>query len=186
MPVWLLETIVIAALSAALALSPTARPQAPVAVTDPDAYTIYATLLPTRWRAVSEDALLLQQETEPTVRCPTKLVQDAEWAAVENTFKAENARVQLLQPMLRLDIPYRFVSRADIAADDARLALKYPGIWQRRPETIEYAAVSAVGFNADKTKAIVSLSVRSSGTLYWLEKREGQWVQAQGGCGWIA
>ena len=88
--------------------------------------------------------------------------------------------------MLRLDIPYRFVSRADIAADDARLALKYPGIWQRRPETIEYAAVSAVGFNADKTKAIVSVSLRSSGSLYWLEKREGQWVQAQGGCGWIA
>ena len=69
MPVWLLETIAIAALSAALALSPTARPQTPVAVTDPDAYTIYATLLPTAWQSVSKDALLLQQETEPTVPC---------------------------------------------------------------------------------------------------------------------
>jgi hypothetical protein len=186
MPVCLVDTLVIAGLSAALALSPTARPQAPLAVTDPDAYTIYSTLLPATWRAVSKDALLLQQETEPTVRCASKPVPDAEWAAVEKTFRAENGRVQLLRPMLRLDTPYRFVSRADIAADDARLALKYPGQWQRRPGVIEYAAVSAVGFNANRTKAMVYVSLRSSGTLYWLEKRDGEWVQAHGGCGWFA
>ena len=31
--------------------------------------------------------------------------------------------------MLPVDIPYRLVSRAQIAADDARLKREYPGIW---------------------------------------------------------
>lgn len=89
--------------------------------------------------------------------------------------------------MLPVDIPYRLIPRAEIVADDARLALKYPGQWQRRPESIEYAAVSAVGFNATKTKAIVYVRLRSNGGLYWIEKRRGKWDSTpRGGCTWIA
>jgi hypothetical protein len=67
----------------------------------------------------------------------------------------------------------------------ARLAVKYPRVWMHRPESIEYAAVSAVGFNADKTKAVVYVRFRRQGLLYILQKRDGTWISAFSGCGWI-
>jgi hypothetical protein len=72
-------------------------------------------------------------------------------------------------------------------ADDACLALKYPGIWQRRPESMEYAAVSAVGFNDAKTKAIFYVRSRQSGNISAHEFREGIWVAAKrSSCGFAA
>ena len=95
--------------------------------------------------------------------------------------------LEFFRPVLPVGIPYRLISQAEIKADDARLERKYPGIWQRRPESIEYAAVSMVGFDSTKTKAVVYVRFRSSGNVYWMQKREGKWVHApHGGCGWIA
>jgi hypothetical protein len=157
-------------------------------VTDPDAYAIYAVLVPQAWARVSKDTLLLQRETEaPPSRCGSSgPASDHEWVAIENNFDQENTRIRLLQAMLPIDISYRLIPGAEIQADDARLALKYPGIWQRRPESMEYAAVSAVGFNPTKTKAMVYVRLRSSGNVHAMEIREGRWVGAQRpGCGWI-
>jgi hypothetical protein len=78
---------------------------------------------------------------------------------------------------------------AAILADDARLAIKYPGIWQRRPESLEYVAVSSVGFNDIKTKAVVYVRKRSSGGVHVRQFVNGEWVvpQLSKGCGgWIA
>jgi hypothetical protein len=53
---------------------------------------------------------------------------------------------------------------------------------------MEYAAVSAIGFNPERTKAVVYTRLRMSGSLHMLERRErdGTWVpSAFGGCGWI-
>jgi hypothetical protein len=53
---------------------------------------------------------------------------------------------------------------------------------------MEFAAVSAVGFNADKTKAIVLVQVRDQGAVRALERRDNGWVPAYVtgiGCGWI-
>jgi hypothetical protein len=105
---------------------------------------------------------------------------------VHSNFNKENARVRLLKPLLPTDRPYRFTSRAAIQTDDARLALKYPGIWQHRPESIEFAAVSAVGFDWSRTKAMVAVQFRSKGDLVMMELREGSWVRARFACGWIA
>jgi hypothetical protein len=79
------------------------------------------------------------------------------------------------------------VPRALILADDARLEMKYPGMWQHRPGSLEYAAVSAVGFNAARTKALVYVRLRMSGDILPMELRNGKWVKAQVGvCGWVA
>ena len=150
-------------------------------VTDPDAYAIYAVLLPRVWaqtgQTASKTMLLLQQETETSSRCKSVPVSDPEWVTVESHFKQENTRTRLLQPLLPIDYRtfyYRLVPRAEIQADDARLALKYPGIWQRRPESMEYVAVSVVGFNPAKTKAMVYVRLRDSGQIHAMERREGQ------------
>jgi hypothetical protein len=91
--------------------------------------------------------------------------------------------------MLPVSIPYHFVAEAEIKADDARLALIYPGHWQRCPESMDYLSVSAVGFNPSKTKAMLYQQVRNGGDLYLLELRSGSWVSAPSkrhGCSWSA
>lgn len=161
--------------------------QDPEMVTDPDAYVLYAQLLPPMWMTRSNGPLLIQRETEPMLdHCQRMRLPTEEWRAVLANFHQENARVRWLQPTLSIGMPYRFISRAEIEADDARLEVKYPGTWMRRPESMEYAAVSAVGFNDAKTKAILYVRLRSQGDVYFMEKRDGLWVQPHGGCGWIA
>jgi hypothetical protein len=155
-------------------------------ITDPVAYDVYATALPATW---ATDMLLVQRETEgiaPVSGCLTSSgIADSEWAMVAANFKEANASVRVLDRTLSLNIPYRLIPRADILADDARLALKYPGMWQIRPESMEYAAMSAVGFNPLKNKAIVYVRLRSSGQVHFRELREGKWVATtRGVCGW--
>ena len=120
--------------------------------------------------------LLLQQETEgikDTSACFSSMTAaGAEWGAIAIVYQQENARVRALEWLLPIDIPYRLVPRAEILADDARRALMYPGTTQRRPAPMEYAAVSAVGFNAAKTKAIVSVSFRDRGFIQFMEIRK--------------
>jgi hypothetical protein len=163
--------------------------QEPKPVTDRDAYALYAQLVPPAWAQVSNGPLLLQRETESSFSCTGGLKPPSqEWQSAFDSFSKENARVQLLQSVLPIKIPYRLISRAEIEADDARLAVKYPGTWMRRPESMEYAAVSAIGFNPERTKAVVYVRLRMSGLLHMLEKRQsnGPWAPSPlGGCGWI-
>ena len=175
---------------AVIAIAGPVTAQRPEFITDRDAYAIYAQLAPPAWAQVSNGPLLLKRETEISFGCTGgPKLPNQDWRSAFDSFSKENARVQLLQPVLPLQIPYRLISRAEIEADDARLAVKYPGTWMRRPESMEYAAVSAVGFNAERTKAVMYLRLRMSGSLHMLEKRErdGTWVTSSvGGCGWIA
>ncbi len=187
MRVRMVATFVIGIVTVALGTGPMAAPPQLDTITDADAYAIYALLLPGAWATRAKGTLLLQQETEGSTHCPSAAPSDPEWAEVAANFKQENTRVRRLEPVLPVNIPYRLISKAEIEADDARLALKYPGTWQRRPESMEYAAVSVVGFNRTRTKAMVYVRLRSRGNVTQLEKREGQWVNAKlAGCGWIA
>lgn len=151
-------------------------------VTDPDAYAVYAAVLPSVWAMRSKDPLLLQQETEAVPNaerstCLPRLAAESGWTTVVRNFLDANSHSpKRLQPMLPFPDVYRFISRAEIEADDARLALKYPGVWERDPESIEFAAVSPVGFNDDKTKAIVFVRLRMRGEWRFVTHVDGQWV----------
>jgi hypothetical protein len=156
-------------------------------VTDAASYAIYATLLEPLWSQRSTDPMVLQQETEPAAECELRTTHwDDEWKAIERAYRQANTGVRLLQPLLSTAIPYRLIAKGEIVADDARLARKYPGLWQRRPESMEFAAVSAVGFNKAKTKALVSFRLRDRGDLRRVELQGGVWVAVGDGCGWIA
>ena len=153
-------------------------------ITDPDAYAIYATLLPSVWKR-SDELIVLVQETT-TESCRVSRLPEG-WDGVHEDFDRQNTNVWALQPVLPLG-DYRLIPRAKIQAADARLKEEYPGIWQRRPGSMEFAAVSAVGFNAAKTKALVYIRLRSSGQIYLMERRDDQWVASREGlrCGWRA
>jgi len=182
---------VIAIVTAVLAQLPSAARQQLDPITDADAYSVYAAVIPQTWAQVSTGKLLLQQETEGMEswwsNClPSITNAGPEWDAVAVAFRQENVRVRVLDRLLPIDTPYRLVPRAEIRADDARLARMYPGPMRDRPGSMKYAAVSAVGFNAGKTKAIVSVRLRSTEGMVdipFMEIREGKWVNVPlGGC----
>ena len=156
-------------------------------IKDTEAYAIYSEVVPRAWSADSPAEVVLQRETTVDAICEIGGLPDLEWNAAKDDLREQNAQPRLLQPLLSLGAPYRFISRSQIEADDARLALKYPGILQERPESIQFVAVSAVGFNSARTKAIVYVRGRRSGSVHFLERQNGRWVRPTiGSCRWIA
>jgi hypothetical protein len=70
----------------------------------------------------------------------------------------------------------------------------WDSFYSRYPDSGGYIQLSAVGFSADKTKALVYLahycgSLCGTGGYAFLEKRDGKWVRATlkaSECGWIS
>ena len=161
--------------------------------TERDAYAIYVTLLQPQPDKDGDmkGPVLLQAETDGPTRCSEFLAgMSGEWAEVANNFRRENSRVRLLQAGFPMGIEYRLVPRAEILADDARLAAKDPRHSNApRPGSIKYIAVSAVGFNAARTKALVYVRFRTShfsDAVVMKELKEGKWVSGPRSCGGVA
>jgi hypothetical protein len=96
-----------------------------------------------------------------------------------------------VMPSVSVDpaVPNRLLPRAETLADNERLAKKcpgeYPGIWQRRPESLEYASVSPVGLSTPGTNALVFVRLPMRGECHAMTLREGAWVDTGAGCGWV-
>lgn len=119
-----------------------------------------------------------------TTGCGARLIEQPGWAEVAKNFVEVNSHgPRRLETMLPLGSLYYFISRHEIEADDAVLSLIYPGGWQRLPESIEYAAVSLVGFNESKTKAVVFDRTRSTEGFDDVALVNGQWVVPKLGFG---
>lgn len=172
----------------------TGSPQALDPTADRDTYAVYATLLQLTSRdGQATRPIVLQREIERPATassCTAFLAaMTGEWAEVAASFHRDNSRVRLLQPGVLGE--YKLVSRAEILADDARLAAEQPGHTNSlRPGAIEYVAFSAVGFNAAKTKALVYVRNRTAQGLFngmgmW-ELKAGRWITGSGSCGGVA
>ena len=159
------------------------------AIVDSEAYRLISDLISRAW-GTAKGELVLQRETTIELKCNASVLpDDPDWGLAVRDFREQNARPRLLlEPMLSITVPHRLIARSEIEADDARVALKYPGMWQRRPESMEFVAISAVGFNAAKTRAIVYVRTRDFGSVKFLERQEGKWVRSLSrfGCGWAA
>ena len=179
------NNLVIGTITLALVQPTSAPPLKPI--TDPDAYAIYATLLPSIWKRSGAATLILLVQETTTESCRLSRLPEG-WDGVQKDFDRQNRNVWTLRPPVLPLGDYRLIPRAEIEADDARLQRENPGGWQRRPGSLEFAAVSAVGFNAARTKALVYIRLRSSGQIHLMERRDGQWVASRGGqrCGGIA
>jgi len=162
----------------------TSAPQVLDLAAHPEAYEIYATVLPRPW-VQGKGPLLLQQETERVVGDPCGLLknQTGEWADAAKDFEHQNARPWLLQAAFPNYFQYQFIRRAVIEAQDARVPGTYPG----RAGLAPYVIVSAVGFNRDRTKAIVTVQQRLQGWVSRLELKDAKWEPATGEvCTWVA
>jgi len=160
---------------------PTAQPY-----DEPDAFQIYSVLLPQEESyEFAEGTLVIQEETVSEhldAKCLTASAQRKFKDAVVD-YERGNGKQWLLQRLFQSEKPYGLVS-----SDEIKAAFK-EGSWEsfksRYPGSGGYITVSVVGFNKDKTLAVVYTG-SSCGALcgrwgfHVLEKVSGKWKAANG------
>ena len=183
------------AIALTLVQAATAPPQPLDPKTERDEAAVYATLFqptelqpdPLKYEGLTEP-IALQAETELPPDCGPLLASlSGEWAEVASNFKKKNTPARRLRAGLPIGVKYRLISRKEILAHDARLAAKDPITWNApRRGSIRYIALSAVGFNAARTKALVYARFRTlhySFELRMKELKDGKWVDGPQACG---
>ena len=162
-------------------------------VTDPEVLQIYALVVPLMWANKFKDTtVVIQRETEDVTRLqglcgPDVPSPEPEWVALRKQFLQVNARRKALPTALPISQPYRLVTFAEIEQHDAPIKLKYEN-YTEHAEAHQHVVVSAVAFNADKTKAIVYAALRDQGRLWGFERHDGEWAVGMrtSVCTWIA
>jgi hypothetical protein len=159
-------------------------PQVPHAkpYVDPDAYAIYAVLL----TAHMENFFVIESEMQylPSVKESgikggpefTKV-----WGAVLADYVDKFHQKWTLTHDLPLDVPYELVTKAEIGTlFKSTVTSGWQNFTGRYPGARGYYSFSAVGFNEEKTHAIVQMnnlcgSLCGYGSPHFLEKVDGKW-----------
>ena len=163
----------------------------------PEAYEIYATLLPQQWPATAAHAkkMIIRAETASYEMClkpegeSIKIV----GPAIAN-FLEVNKKTWLLEKTIPMDQPYEFVFNSELDAIFANGIGGWKAFYEKYPGSGGYNEVSAVGFNADKTVAIVYVAhscggLCGGGSFHVLEKKDGKWQQLNWKgteCSWVS
>jgi hypothetical protein len=162
---------------------------------DQEAYEVYSAIIPLEWplRDAHAKTLIIQNETKGYEMC---LRPETEWQekigpAISDYVRA-NAKPSLLQPRIKAGVPYRL-----IIADELRSTIQtsgWEGFYQRYPDSGGWMELSAVGFNVNKTVAVVYMGhhcgpLCGGGGFHVLEKKDGKWVALDwkgSSCAWAS
>ena len=191
-------------------MQPRPTAQALPIIEDSDSYAVYAALLQERAKRDPEsmrDIRLLQETRLPQTGCAENGRTPNGWQSAIEKFRQANAHRWLLKAGIDLGVPYSLITPPMIepilkaVAEDPlprRGGGPEPGL---RMLPASYIVVSAVGFNVDKTFALVGLEGQcsrlnpidrtvlcSTGDVTPWEKIRGQWVPSRNAdsCGGIA
>ena len=152
-----------------------------------EAYQVYSVLLPHEESSgVAKSTLVIQQDTVPqrvSGACLTVEATNKFKDAIAD-FEHVNSKRWLLQRHFQIERRYELVREYTI-----RRLFKGPGEWdgfhKRYPGSVAYVTMSAVGFNKEKTQAIVCIGC-SCGALcgrwsfHLMEKLDGKWQEVPG------
>jgi hypothetical protein len=178
-----------------LAFFPVMSQTAPTSYEDADAYEVYAAILPSEWplRVAHAKQLVIRRETKPYRMClrPDAETQSKVGPAISDYVK-QNEKEWQLQPRLSFEKPYQFLE-----ADKFSTVLSQGGwdkYYSKYPESGGLIELSAVGFNRDKTVAVVYMGhscgmLCGGGTFHVLEKTDGRWkaLEWKGAwCSWVS
>jgi hypothetical protein len=156
------------------------KEEQPEAYTDPDAYEVYSAILPRAWYAQEVKLLVIRSATEGYKSClvPEKESQALVGPAISDYVK-KNEKAWQLQPLFNLELRYQLITA------DESLSTIERGTWQRffqeHPNSGGWIELSAVGFNDEKTVAVVYMGHRcpmmcGGGNFYVLQKKGGKWL----------
>jgi hypothetical protein len=147
---------------------------------DADAYEVYSAILPTIGALRMLSHPLIQRETQllpMTMDCIASGEYEGVVGPALEQYRSLNQKPWLLEPKLKIGREYELVPKAEL---------------EQFYSTSHHIVLSAVGFNASRTIAVVYVADHSeglggSGQVYAAEKKNGQWVPIKWGeCGWIS
>jgi hypothetical protein len=160
-------------------------------IDDSEMYAVYASLLPDEWtvRVAGAKILVFQQETVTYPQCmPSGETLDTDWRPVVESYKSANIGVHIVLGDQALHYAYVVLPAAEIQASFKDVAndpmVGWTGFYRRHPDSGGYMQVSAVGFDASKTRAMVYMAHRcgslcGGGTHHFVEKVDGAWRAAK-------
>ena len=183
------------------ALAGRARPRthqdvpAATAVEDPEAYAVYAAVLPAGPDAKRRQPTRYVVRRE-SVRCTlTGEPEDPAWRPVIANYATANAQLRVLREGFSLGRPYTVVPQAEIEALFVPVEQGWARFFERYAGVQGYDAMSAVGFDTAKTLAVVSVEnhchyLCGHGRTVFLRKTSGAWqptaVPGVQGCEWVS
>jgi hypothetical protein len=165
----------------------------PSAYTDAEAYAVYSVLLTAEWPVTQAKAKKLVIETE-TVDYPKFSNDDMKclvspkgeesiYDPVITAYRAANKTPSLLQPRFDSPISYQLVSKSSVEDIFVKKGVAgWEDFYAKYPESGGVISMSAVGFNADKTIALVYMGhscggLCGGGTYHVLRKTDGKWAE---------
>ena len=162
---------------------------------DKEAYEVYSAIIPSEWplRNAHAKGLIIQSETKGYEMC---LRPDDEWqekiGPAISDYVRLNAKPSLLQPRIKVEVPYRLIIADELGS--AIQAAGWEGFYQRYPDSGGWLELSAVGFNVNKTVAVVYMGhhcgwLCGGGGFHVLEKKDGKWVALEwegSNCAWAS
>jgi len=194
------QLILLLILSSVLCQSASRTDSLPPSYEDVKAYEVYSAVLPLEWplQVAHAKELVIRRETQSYEMC---LRPEKEWdekirPAISDYVKL-NASPWLLQREFDIEIPYQLLT-ADELKSIAEQGGTEQGGWnsfsQQYPDSGGWIELSAVGFNADKTVAVVYVGHHcgmqcGGGGFHVLEKRDGKWAPMDwkgARCGWVS
>lgn len=182
-------------------------------VEDTEAYAVYRAILRTKFSSGETELThitLLQETRAGSMDCLRDENIQPEWRSVVENYRSVNARVRRIQAGRDLGVPYTLLTWAELTRmmRDAGYDLsKFSGRQSPGAEVFSrlkggrLMALSAVGFDATKTRAMVTVQYNCfpsmepgvntqlchQGNRVMLEKQGDRWVPSKGGgCSWIA
>jgi hypothetical protein len=179
-------------------------------IDDPEMYAVYTSVLPSGFGSADKTLgrFAFLQETRSKMTCQPEETIQPEWRPIWESYKRENTSTRSLLPCFNLGLPYVLVSLAEVKVllaqagnDGTALRGGWPEAYTRFPNG-KLLAVSAVGFDELKTRAVVSVQYncglsRNPQSLEYdchggynatLLKEDGHWVLAKANapsCAWI-
>lgn len=177
---------------------------------DATAYEVYSAVLSSPEAGLSKSKnFVIQQETlrsfgafldtEPA-SARICLRPDAESAKIIGTAIEDYIKVNrtkwLLEEKFKLEIPYKLVKSETIISIINPFTKKedWKAFYKQYPDSGGFIDLSAVGFNADKSVAVVSQgrwcgSLCGEGEYYVLQKKNGRWIPLEWKgeyCNWVS
>jgi hypothetical protein len=162
-------------------------PQSPPVYNDDEGYAVLSALLAGDPARPTKGTTLIQATTSGWNCSKAEEATPPDFREALQNFAAVNKNGWTLQEKLTLDHPYKLLSAADLQGGITRYRQSHPG-------ASGFTSVSAVGFNREKTAALVFMSYHcgplcGEGELVAFRKTDGKWTKlprSPAQCGWIS
>jgi len=182
-------------ISASLLVQSLRSPGTATQINDADAYDVYSTVLPSEWpiKVARAKELIILNETRMYQMClRPDAGSDARIEPAITNYSKLNEKPWLLYPKLVMGIPYRLISTEQLV--NAIAEAQWDRFYRQYPDSKGWIELSAVGFNPDKTVAVVYVGhhcgpLCGGGRFHVLEKKEGKWVPLEwqgNSCSWVS